>query len=136
MRLKTKWLLVHTAITATATTTNTAAAAAFHTRAVTGPVHTSRTIACTRTRGRLLSPPPFINSAGGRGLGAQRRLHSTFSRTSLFESMRNGYYRNTNSDEIGLDNLLEKAASVRSKWGAGTGTSLTTTTTFPNLQRR
>ena len=41
------------------------------------------------------------------------RNHST-TRSSLFESMRNGYYKNTNSDEISLDKLLEKAASVLS----------------------
>ena len=41
------------------------------------------------------------------------RNHST-TRSSLFESMRNGYYKNTNSDEISLDKLLEKATSVLS----------------------
>jgi len=37
---------------------------------------------------------------------------STPTRTSLFESVRNGYYRNTNSDEIPLDKLLEKASGI------------------------
>ena len=46
---------------------------------------------------------PSINSIPDRGT------------TSLFESMRTGYYRKTNSDEISLEKLLEKAASVRSK---------------------
>ncbi len=41
------------------------------------------------------------------------RHHST-TRSSLFESMRNGYYKNTNNDEISLGKLLEKATSVLS----------------------
>ena len=36
-------------------------------------------------------------------------------KSSLFESMRTGYYRKTNSDEISIKKLLEKAASVRSR---------------------
>jgi protein-tyrosine phosphatase len=46
---------------------------------------------------------------------------------SLFGSVKDGYYDNINNDEIGLDKLLQKAASVRSKWT--TKTTATTATT-------
>ena len=53
------------------------------------------------------------------------RYYSTTSTTSslfssnkfsLFGSVKDGYYDNINNDEIGLDKLLQKATSVRSKW--------------------
>ncbi|VEU36242.1 unnamed protein product [Pseudo-nitzschia multistriata] len=45
---------------------------------------------------------------------AMARWHSTSGRrtTSLFESVANGYYRNTNSDEIPLEKLLQKASGI------------------------
>mmetsp|Transcript_650 Transcript_650/g.1486 ORF Transcript_650/g.1486 Transcript_650/m.1486 type:complete len:376 (-) Transcript_650:840-1967(-) len=90
-----KWFLFKTAITATASH----ASSAFVSRA-------ASSVAIAAATEKHIHPSPSATSV---------RNHSTGSRkSSLFESMRTGYYRNTNSDEISLDKLLEKAASVRS----------------------
>jgi len=95
-----KWFLLKTAITATASPTSTA----FIPRAA------SSIVAAAATR----QDPLLLVSS----VRVQHRNHSTNrGGTSLFESMRTGYYRNTNSDEISLEKLLEKAASVQSKVG-------------------
>ena len=55
------------------------------------------------------------------------RTSSLFSsnKFSLFGSVKDGYYDNINNDEIGIDKLLQKATSVRSKWKKTTSTTTT-----------
>jgi hypothetical protein len=92
-----KWFLLKTAITATASP--------FVSRAA-----SSIGVAAASRQGLSLSPFAPLSSV------KRQRNHSTNrGKTSLFESMRTGYYRKTNSDEISLDKLLKKAASVRSR---------------------
>lgn len=96
-----KWFLLKTAITATASPASTA----FVSRAA-----SSIGAAVATRQGLPLSP-----FTPGSSIKGQRNHSTNRGKTSLFESMRTGYYRKTNSDEISLDKLLEKAASVRSQ---------------------
>jgi len=96
-----KWFLLKTAITATASPASTA----FVSRAA-----SSIGAAVATRQGLPLSP-----FTPGSSIKGQRNHSTNRGKTSLFESMRTGYYRKTNSDEISLDKLLEKGASVRSQ---------------------
>eukprot|EP00535_Pseudo-nitzschia_heimii_P009983 CAMPEP_0197178514 /NCGR_PEP_ID=MMETSP1423-20130617/3772_1 /TAXON_ID=476441 /ORGANISM="Pseudo-nitzschia heimii, Strain UNC1101" /LENGTH=394 /DNA_ID=CAMNT_0042628273 /DNA_START=121 /DNA_END=1305 /DNA_ORIENTATION=- len=103
-----KWLLLKTAIaTGTAATNPTPPLAAFV---------ASRTVSSV-----VGHPSPLPSQRRRRNPVEERRGNSITSdgvyrgKSSLFESMRTGYYRKTNSDEISMDKLLEKAASVRSR---------------------
>ena len=95
-----KWFLLKSAITASGSHASTA----FVSRAA-----SSVAVAAATQTNFPSSPSAPISSR------KSFRNHSTNrGNTSLFESMRTGYYRNTNSDEISLEKLLEKAASVLS----------------------
>eukprot|EP00536_Pseudo-nitzschia_multiseries_P007839 jgi/Psemu1/305268/fgenesh1_kg.189_\ len=86
-------------------------------------------VAATATSSAYRCTPAIALAFGGRdshsspGTTNGRFLHSTTvtttarrPRSSLFESVRNGYYRNTNRDEVPLEKLLEKAANVLRNW--------------------
>jgi len=76
--------------------------------------------------GAFVSSRAVVAAYGFNQCTKPRRFHSTTATnknknnnpyrqpgtTSLFESMRTGYYRKTNSDEITIEKLLEKATSV------------------------
>ena len=90
-----KWFLFKTAITATASHVSSA----FVSRA-------ASSVAVAAAARKHIHPSPSATSVRNQSTGSRK--------SSLFESMRTGYYRNTNSDEIELVKLLEIAASVRS----------------------